>query len=102
MKIPDKVQAAVASGVKENVLETTGTADMQTGINTESAASLETPPAENKLTAALAPSGQTEKTDYTADTGKHPLFLFIMAAAVIGFGVALYIRRAKGRTDKKS
>lgn len=101
---PNKGQTpnAIISG--ENVSETTTAAidDTQTEIQAESAYTAETLPAQNKLSAGLAPTSQTQKTNQTANTTNHRWFLWIIAAAVIGFGIALYIRKTKGQTDKKS
>lgn len=91
-------------GQTTNASETTTAAidDTQTEIQTESATTAETLPAQNKLSAGLAPTSQTQKTNQAANTTNHRWFLWIIAAAVIGFGIALYIRKTKGQTDKKS
>lgn len=101
---PDKGQTANAAISGENASETATAAidDTQTEIQTESAAAAETLPAQNKLSAGLAPTNQTQKTNQAANTANRRWFLWIIAAAVIGFGTALYIRRTKGQTDKKS
>lgn len=101
---PDKGQTTDVIISGENASETATAAidDTQTEIQTESAAAAETLPAPNKLSAGLGPVNQTPKTNQDANTANYSWFLWIIAAAVIGFGIALYMRRTKGQTDKKS
>lgn len=90
---PNKVQPAPAAVSEEAAAQTTTAADTQPEIQTENDAATGTRPTANKLSAAIPLPNQTQKTR---------LFPWIITTAVIGFGIALSIRRTKSNTDNKS
>lgn len=85
-----KVQAATVPIPEESTSGTDTTADMQTDALTESTTVSETTPDANKLSAALISSSQSETTAPAAKKENHPLFLWIMVAAVIGLGIVIH------------
>ena len=82
---PAKIQTETAVNAEKSVSETVPATDVQTDTHTENIVP-KTPSAENKLPAALVPANQNEKKE-------HQPFLWIMAAAIAGIGVTLYIRK---------
>lgn len=102
---PSKAQAAIVSISEENTSETDTTADTQSDAYPKSASVLETPPDTNKLSAALISSGQSETPATTTKTKNHQLFLWIMAAAIIGLGIMIHTCKALNapseRNDKR-
>lgn len=91
---PAKVQAAAAANLEERIFESdNAAAELQTDTGIENAAVSETLPAANKLSAALAPSGQGKKTDRTIETKRRPLLLFVATASAIALGVILHTRK---------
>lgn len=80
-----KVQAAIAVNTEESISETIPATDAQTDTHTENMVP-KTPSVETRLSAALVPANQNEKTG-------HQPFLWIMSAAIIIIGIILYTRK---------
>lgn len=80
-----KAQTALFVNAEENISETVIATDVQTDTQTEKVIP-KTPATENKLSAALVPANHNKKNDYQ-------LFLWLMAAAIAGIGITLYIRK---------